>query len=484
MRLRTFFLGALGSAVTLGLVSSAFGVADMKELTLSEEDRAAMAGPNPPMFRTMGVETWHQGTSMDVKDVIPPQGADGGGLDHWVRYSPAPTGEPAHPADEEYMHEEMIVGKPYRIWAGPKEGTFMVSWGDQSFLWEPKDWQAPTLQAAGPVFYERWMQPGNLFPWENSMAEREQYAGADIHNRAYTPVDFGEFGLNYMTQWNVEMFSPDGTPRHKEAFEWATSYRLDSGGLPDDLIGTVLAQYSFVFIAPDDFRGLGIAVTIYHGEKYNDEFLYTPSSRKVRRLPQGARQDFIPGTMARWEDFPQVKPYTDIDYVITGTTLHSGPPEGLYGTRGETYAEKRTTGIDGLGEPSWVVELHATDDSYWYAKQRRVIGMKALNSWYEENYNNKGEVIRLRRMVRGLVADDIRMTNAEGPFAAPGGKFVPDLMGYELMWGGEFFTDIKSGFIFSWYMNTFYWNHATMPRDIVNLENLRKEPVRKILFWE
>ena len=80
MRLRTFFfrssrVGGLRS----GWLARRLGVADMKELTLSEEDRAAMAGPNPPMFRTMGVETWHQGTSMDVKDVIPPQGADGGG---------------------------------------------------------------------------------------------------------------------------------------------------------------------------------------------------------------------------------------------------------------------------------------------------------------------------------------------------------------------------------------------------------------------
>ena len=106
-----------------------------------------------------------------------------------------------------------------------------------------------------------------------------------------------------------------------------------------------------------------------------------------------------------------------------------GRREGLYGTRGETYAEKHNVGIDGLGEPAWVIELRATDDSYWYAKQRRVIGMKALNSWYEENYDNKGEVIRLRRMVRGLVADDVRMTNAEGRLRRPGGKFVPDLMG-------------------------------------------------------
>ena len=483
MRLRTFFLGALGAALTLGLASSAFGVADMIELELTDEQRADLAGPSPSNYRTM-TDVWDTTTGMDVNEIIPEKGVDGEGLEKWIRYTPAVQGEPAQPAGEEYLLEEVIFGKPYRIWAGEKAGTFMVSWGPQSFLWEPKVWHSPKLKKEGPLYYYRWVQPGNLFPWEHSLKEREGYAGADIHNRCYTPVDFGEHGMSYMTQWNIEMYSPDGTPRNKELFEWATAYRLDQGGLPDDLVGKVLAQYSFVFIAPDDFRGLGIAVTVYHGEKYNDEFLYTPASRKVRRLPQGARQDFIPGTMARWEDFPQVKPYTDVNYVLVGTTLHSGPPEGIYGTNNETHGERVSVSVDGLGEPAWVLELRAQDDTYWYKKQRRVIGMRALVSWYEENYNMKGEVTRLRRNVRGNVTDDARMMNLEGPFQGPGGTTTDKLLGYELMWGGEFFTDIKSGFIFSWYMNTFYWNYETIPRDVVNLENLRKEPVRKILFWE
>ena len=77
------------------------------------------------------------------------------------------------------------------------------------------------------------------------------------------------------------------------------------------------------------------------------------------------------------------------------------------------------------------------------------------------------------------------MVNGDGPFVLPGGEgMTNELGGYELMWGGEAFTDVKSGFLMTWYMNTLYWNHDTVPRDIVNLENLRKEPVRKILFWE
>ena len=104
-----------------------------------------------------------------------------------------------------------------------------------------------------------------------------------------------------MTYWAIDLTSPDGTPRNKELFEWMTAYRMDTAGIAEDLIGKVRCNYSFVFVAPDDFRGLGIATTNHFGEKFNDEFLYTPSSRKIRRLPQAARQDVIPGTIGRWE---------------------------------------------------------------------------------------------------------------------------------------------------------------------------------------
>ena len=299
MKLRSLVTGALALLVTLGLASSSFAARDIKELQMTDEQTEAMAGQKPPLIRSFAPDAWSNVTGTEVGENIPEQGQDGEGLEKWVAYVPAQRGEPVAPApEEEYLHEEVIFGKPYRIWPGPKDGTFVVSWGDQSFLWEPKPWQPESLQKAGPIMYERWVEPDVPYPWSDSIEERQKYAGADIHDRAYTALYFGEAGLNYMTQWNVEMFSPDGTPRHTEAFEWATAYRRDLGGLAGDLVGKVRSNYSFVFIAPDDVRGLGIAVTIYHGQKYNDEFLYTPSSRKVRRLPQGARQDIIPRTIA------------------------------------------------------------------------------------------------------------------------------------------------------------------------------------------
>ena len=55
---------------------------------------------------------------------------------------------------------------------------------------------------------------------------------------------------------------------------------------------------------------------------------------------------------------------------------------------------------------------------------------------------------------------------------------------WQLVWGGEHFYEPLSGFRMSWYMNQFYINLETMPRDLVGVDNLSKEPVRKILFWE
>ena len=334
------------------------------------------------------------------------------------------------------------------------------------------------------MLYNRWTQPGLPYPWNYTMEERQTMPGTELQDRAYTSLYLSEFSRNYMTHWAIDLTSPDGTPRNKELFEWMTAYRMDTAGIAEDLIGKVRCNYSFVFVAPDDFRGLGIVTTIYFGEKFNDEFLYTPSSRKIRRLPQAARQDVIPGTIGRWEDFPQVKPFSDIDYVVKTTALYNGPPEGTYAYTLNTREENINYGIDGVGEPSFVYELRPHSDSYWYGLQRWMVGMKSLSSWYEEAYDHKGEIFRLRVNRRGLAAEDPRLRNKEGPFMGNKGQTYPALHGWELMWGGEHITEVNTGFRMSWYMIEFWYDYPSMPRDIVNLENLRKEPVRKIIFWE
>ncbi|RIL07367.1 MAG: hypothetical protein DCC71_03395 [Proteobacteria bacterium] len=304
--------------------------------------------------------------------------------------------------------EEMIAGKPYSITPGDKPGTFVCQWGDEKVNWEPKPWHPTSYRELGPKVYDRWTQPGLPYPWEMPLEQRVQQTGAEIHDRSYTALYFGEFGQNYITRWAIDLISPDGVHRDKELHEWMVSYRINQGGLGADEVGKVRAKYMFTFIAPNDFRGLGISTTIYHGDKFNDEFLYTPAARRVRRLPQAARQDIIPGTITRWEDFPQVKPFPDIDYKVVGHTLYAGQSPDTIGfkTEGQSKGEQVQIGIDGVCEPSYILEMTPQSKSYWYAKQRRIIGIKTGSSWYEEVFDSKGEITRKRVNRRSIAKDD------------------------------------------------------------------------------
>ncbi len=369
--------------------------------------------------------------------------------------------------------EEMIAGKPYSVTPGSEPGTYVCTWGDEKVEWKPKAWHPRDYVDVGPNIYDRWVQPGLPYPWELSVEDRLKNDGPEVHDRSYTALYFNEFGENYITEWSIDLTSPDGTQRNKKLFEWMIAYRQNPDGLPKSLVGKVRAQYMFTFVAPNDFRGLGISTTIYHGEKFNDEFLYTPAARRVRRLPQAARQDIVPGTIVRWEDFPQVKPFPDIDYKIVGYTLYAGQPDGSLGFATETEGEKINIGIDGVCEPSYILEITPHSASYWYAKQRRIIGIKTGSSWYEEVFDSKGEVIRQRVNRRAIATSDPRLQNAND-----------ELEDWQMIWAGEFFFEPKSGFRMDWYMNKFWINYDAMPRNVVNVDNLSKEPVRKILFWE
>lgn len=371
--------------------------------------------------------------------------------------------------------DQMIAGKSYSITPGSKPGTFVCQWGDETVNWEPKPWHHPDYRETGPAIYDRWAQPSLPYPWELPLDERVAQSGAEIHDRSYTALYFGEFGENYITRWAIDLISPDGTHRDKELHEWMVAYRRNKQGLPPSEAEKVRAKYMFTFIAPNDFRGLGISTTIYHGDKYNDEFLYTPAARRVRRLPQAARQDIIPGTIVRWEDFPQVKPFPDIDYKVVGYTLYAGQSPETIGFRIQNQSKGETVGIgiDGVCEPSYVLELVPHSKSYWYAKQKRIVGIKTGSSWYEEVYDSKGEVVRNRVNRRSIAKGDPRMQNAG-----------EDIEPWQMIWGQEYFWSTQTGFRMDWYMNQFWIDYKGMPRDVVNLDNLQKEPTRKILFWE
>ncbi|MEQ8660772.1 MAG: hypothetical protein RLW62_08145, partial [Gammaproteobacteria bacterium] len=178
----------------------------------------------------------------------------------------AASANPAHA-------DQMIMGKPYSISPGTEAGSFVCRWGDEEVVWKPQPWHPMAYRELGPHIYDRWTQEGLPYPWEQPLEERVKNDGREVHDRSYTALYFNEFGENYITEWSIDLTSPDGTARNKKLFEWMVSYRQNQDGLPASLVGKVRAQYMFTFVAPNDFRGLGISTTIYHGDKFNEEFL-------------------------------------------------------------------------------------------------------------------------------------------------------------------------------------------------------------------
>ena len=380
------------------------------------------------------------------------------------------------PTEEELSTEMMVAGKLWTVKPGEEAGTFDCQWGDEKVVWRPKPWHPADYKKIGPNIFKRWIAPGLPYPWEVPLEKRvDTFKGAEVHDRSYTALYFNEFGESYITDWNIDLMSADGVERNKTLHEWMIAYRINQEGLPKGLVGKVRARYMFTFVAPNDFRGLGITTTVYFGEKFNDEFLYTPAARRVRRLPMAARQDIIPGSIVRWEDFPQNKPFPDIDYTRKGFELYKGVPNNVFGMRegdDRIHGEIVNEGIDGVCEPSYVLEIVPKNKGYWYGRQRRVIGILTGSSWWEEAFNWSGEVFRERVNRRSMAYLDPRLQN---PYK--------ELEAWQMIWGGEHFYEPLSGFQMSWYMNKFYINLHDLPRDLVGVDNLSKEPVRKILFW-
>ena len=95
-------------------------------------------------------------------------------------------------------------------------------------------------------------------------------------------------------------------------------------------------------------------------------------------------------------------------------------------------AEQVNIGIDGIGEPAFDdTSCGRIRTPIGTGMQRRMIGLQSLSRWNEEAYNHQGKLFRLRTNRRGVVAEDPRMRNKEGPFIGPGGEMYHELQAWE-----------------------------------------------------
>ena len=291
--------------------------------------------------------------------------------------------------------KQMIFGKEYRVEKGVKEGKegYWCYWGEDKAWWEFKPWYLDSLKEKGPLCYDLYTQPGLPFPFDGTLKEREKWKGFHWAMRGIMLASGCQMMDDYCDEGRVALISPKGRIRAKKYFEWNLNYisTRHNGHWPLDKPNELIRKYAYEYREPEDVSGLGSITWTYSGPKKEDEnWYYSPSVRKVRRLSTGARQDFFPGSVGRNEDVYLTKPVHE--YKILRTELHKDPGSEYYGY-GNSETELKVKRMDGIGEPCVVVEVTLPEG--WYcAKQIRWYGIKSTGCWREDAYDKKGRLIR------------------------------------------------------------------------------------------
>lgn len=361
---------------------------------------------------------------------------------------------------------QQIGDKEYRITPGTKAGTWQVTFGEESFLWEPQPWQPENLQKEGPKFYDIWIADGLPDPWDVPFQKRLEVSGEDLQRKAYTEVYFPGYLQNFCTEFTAILISPEGIDRRRSGQECIAMYTTDDakGRLPGGERDDVRHKWYFYWIEPRNVLNVGVFARSYHDPNKDDAiYLYSPAVRKVRRLAAASRQDYIPGFLFRYEDLVYTKPWPNFEYTNTGKTrLWTGKsPDGRV-PFGIGYDDKYmfTIRIDGLGEPVVLMEVKPKISGYWFDRIERWVGLKTFRVYYETAWDSKGQLLRER--VNALVQ-------------------VPNEPPHHVFWGAEYIFEPGSAYRMVDAYRTIYHNVDDFPWNQMNAELLAREP--KKLFW-
>lgn len=384
----------------------------------------------------------------------------------------------AYPAEAAFT--ETIDGKEYRIEAGEKAGTWRVSYGDDSFLWEPASWMDPELRDQGPEFQLRWSKPGLPFPWDIDVAERVRLAKekpGEIMDRYHDATVFFAFGKAMIDTLEMPLTDARGQTRTKIIQEWGQYYwpmGHNWQNLSEEERGTVARKYMWVMRSPAEVQGQGGRTVGFLGnDRRPDEWLYLPSVRKVRRLAASVSQDYLPGTIVHLDQVSHTSQLPDLDYKLVGVELWKGDPTAI-GFRPEdnntdiTYGDgKPQPAIDRTGDIALVFEITPKPGvRWWYSKLYRRI---ALHGGYwigDDAYDAKGERIQTVYLRNLLPPSDLRGS----------------LPQYYVHLGQMFMHEPKTGL---WGIGRHYepaqWD-VDVPKWLFNPDTLLREP-GSLTFW-
>lgn len=364
-----------------------------------------------------------------------------------------------------------ISGKPYRITPGDKPGTYVVTWGDDSMTWEPRAYMEDPLREQGPAYYAQWTRPGMEFPYELSMAAREQLAAEDLMDRCVAYTYYGPYHKGGSDRWNNLVMRPDGSARQTQHFiELWQSYVGDKNQefLTAEERPSVSRKYMWIAEEPEEVRGQGGVTTDYYArDRRPSDTLYLPTVRKVRRLTGAVSKQFFPGTILRYEDVSHVRALPDLDYKVAGYELFKADTS-VHGFGPTDYTDVKRS--DGGGQVAVILEITPKPGtSWWYARRRLYCGLENMAYLYSEEFDQNRELIR--KVARGSITG-YSAKLADGSPAPP----------WYTMWGALFVRDFQSGFRGDMWASEVQFNPA-WPTDIFNTETLKRQP-HQVRFWE
>jgi hypothetical protein len=347
-----------------------------------------------------------------------------------------------------------------------------VSWGEEKLEWEAKPWYEDELKAKGPLLYTEWLQP-LYYPYTIPLEEREKFDAFDVQNSG---AFLGPFSAASMEdQFLGRLYAPGSAyTRDKSGFEWNRWYstskrvpkwRWDPEPLPEQK-GEAYRKYVFLFRSPRDLLKVGFLQIQFHGTDREDEnYLYVPTVRKVRRLATANRQDVAGGLVLRQEQNALMTPIHKYKMLRTGLC---NPPKDFPGLGGgePENPDQGFKRLDGIGEPCWIYEVTPYREDWWFARQVLYVGMFSLSNWYQESFDATGRRIQ---------------TGFWGQVLAPAGEKssdgVPNCCGRKthLAWGPGTFKDFTTGFWVLFYPSVRTLN-PPLPDSFYNVQTLLDEP--------
>jgi len=376
------------------------------------------------------------------------------------------------------VYTETVEGKEYRIAPGEKPGTWLVSYGDDRLVWEPEPWMDKELVKEGPKLYLRWAKLGLIYPWDLSPAERLKLAKDDIwqfYFRYKAMSIFFGFAEGLADSLRTVLLGADGSRRTKILQEWGQPYMpapKNHQYLTEAEKGVVSRKYLYNYREPTEVKGLGGRTVDYQiPGRRPDEWLYVPSVRKVRRSASAISQDYLPGTVAHFDQVSHLQVLPDLDYKFVGIELFKGDAT-IYGYDDESrnmtfkWADGRPQeAINGVGQLALVFEVTPKPGvSWWYARSVQRFGLH-LGFWLGETaYNEKGEIIQTFALRPILPPPDVRQKHPQ-----------------YIIYGQTFVDERTSGFKDYFWQEEILWE-AQIPGWVFDPNTLVREP-SSLLFW-